>query len=1286
MSWVVMHSANADNIPWNNAATDNIGWHTAENWAGGVLPGSKANDRVILADSSDTPYISLPDMTIANPVEIVIREEATLTIREDLPNINTVFMGSSPGLGGGHVIHSSGLFEPDLLIVGGSFLATSNSSYVIEGNGELATSGDLSVTTGELTVEGEEAIVDVGGDLNLFRGGDLKFVFGQLGLQPIVTPNEFRINSSDSVLTVDTSFYIGGTQSFELVKFGSRSGSFSASKIIFEGLRANQAASISYGPESMSVTITTNPVSGPENGLRFSIAPLAGTSDAIARDITLNNGSNISQLGLSNGQTLSGSNNLQCTRSTDGNDLIYSVIWLGRDYDGDSVNDTFSFDVRVKAYSGGNYTYSATSGESSISALGEGAKVSEENGRWGVGSDIDLDAGESLGFTIENINVSAAGFVGEVNGFDSFGLNETGGNSHTHIRGEGVGSGLNSGRINFPVDYNFPLLKPLIITSAGSASARGFQIDHLTFRAQVYNPNVTNGTSTLDVSDYSSTPDGATFVEPYPAQTGNVSFPDFSWNKTPRWLAVRNRDQYSQGQIDSITNNYQLVMMEKSNQNGLERTQEGMSRFAASLKATSPNIKTIAYWNTSLLYQDFEASDSFDDDNWSETLVDEDGAVTFRLQRNLLLRHNRELPEVRDWWVNTALDLAEDPNIDGLFIDLASTSNPYFYDSFGEPTDANAKMFDAVRKGMPATKMLVGNALSNEHINGNRQVMEVFDGSYLERWDFPSRNSLFNATEADSIVNSIQMMREALSLGKLINIQSPPSGLGIENDPIPGGSANFDARRAHASKWVDFPLAVFLIAANENAYFGYNVGVNAIEQGFNDDIWDTSFVDQFNRPLGPPLADPIRKGYVFTRSYTNADVWVDVEKRKANIFWKNDIGNPALPGSAVSNDDIYTLQGSGNLNGTEDNFFFFSDLHDGGGGIQARIDTLSAPGSSAKAGIMFRERNEPVTTTFANLPNEYTAAYNNGTVIQPDARTVAVVRDKNGSLHMIYRSETGGEMAVTGNANAPFGLYAKLVRIGDRFIGYSSPNGEVWTQLGQVTLKDMSDKTEMGMAIASSDENKPELATATFSEISRIDFISSTNEVIISEFSAPEVNGIPISFLENNGLEVTGAVSLEDPDADGLTNIEEYLRGTDPLTTNSPADYENWANNLVISNIGLPSDDYDGDGQSNNTERIWGLDPASSSSNNPYTRLLDKSGVFQYTRRNTDLSGISYSIWTSTDLINWNESTDAAERTLSAENSVVETVEITLGSDDIGLDRLFVRVQALEAHELLVED
>lgn len=206
-------------------------------------------------------------------------------------------------------------------------------------------------------------------------------------------------------------------------------------------------------------------------------------------------------------------------------------------------------------------------------------------------------------------------------------------------------------------------MKPLIITSAGSSSTRGFQIDHLTFRAQVYNPNVTNGTSTLDVSDYSSTPDGATFVEPYPAQTGNVSFPDFSWNKTPRWLAVRNTDQYSQGQIDSITNNYQLVMMEKSNQNGLERTQEGMSKFAASLKATSPNIKTIAYWNTSLLYQDFEASDSFDDDNWSETLVDEDGAVTFRLQRNLLLRHNRELPEVRDWWVNTALDLAEDPNM-----------------------------------------------------------------------------------------------------------------------------------------------------------------------------------------------------------------------------------------------------------------------------------------------------------------------------------------------------------------------------------------------------------------------------------------------------------------------------------------------------------------------------------------------------------------------------------------------------------------------------------------------
>jgi len=44
-------------------------------------------------------------------------------------------------------------------------------------------------------------------------------------------------------------------------------------------------------------------------------------------------------------------------------------------------------------------------------------------------------------------------------------------------------------------------------------------------------------------------------------------------------------------------------------------------------------------------------------------------------------------------------------------------------------------------------------------------------------------------------------------------------------------------------------------------------------------------------------------------------------KRVSGILWKNDIGRPALDDRGFSKtDDTYTLQGSGNISGTSDNY------------------------------------------------------------------------------------------------------------------------------------------------------------------------------------------------------------------------------------------------------------------------------------------------------------------------------------------------------------------------------
>ena len=134
---------------------------------------------------------------------------------------------------------------------------------------------------------------------------------------------------------------------------------------------------------------------------------------------------------------------------------------------------------------------------------------------------------------------------------------------------------------------------------------------------------------------------------------------------------------------------------------------------------------------------------------------------------------------------------------------------------------------------------------------------------------------------------------------------------------------------------------------------------------------------------------------------------------------------------------------------------------------------------------------------------------------------------------------------------------------------------------------------------------------------------------------------------------------------------------TPPAIPNSSSDYEIWVSEQPVFDIGDPGDDFDNDGMSNNEERIWGLDPTSNRSINPYVELLNPQGTFQYTRRNPDLSGLTYSIWISSDLQNWTEDLTAIQQSLSAEGAAIEIIQVTL-SEQGSSDSLFTRVRAEE--------
>src|SRR5689334_4607762 len=68
-----------------------------------------------------------------------------------------------------------------------------------------------------------------------------------------------------------------------------------------------------------------------------------------------------------------------------------------------------------------------------------------------------------------------------------------------------------------------------------------------------------------------------------------------------------------------------------------------------------------------------------------------------------------------------------------------------------------------------------------------------------------------------------------------------------------------------------------------------------------------------------------------------------------------DIGSPALAGSAAYSAGTYTLNGGGtDIGGNSDQFHFTDGAFAGDGSIVARVTSLTNTDPAAKAGIMFR--------------------------------------------------------------------------------------------------------------------------------------------------------------------------------------------------------------------------------------------------------------------------------------------------------------------------------------------
>ncbi|TWU44379.1 hypothetical protein Q31b_19150 [Novipirellula aureliae] len=561
---------------------------------------------------------------------------------------------------------------------------------------------------------------------------------------------------------------------------------------------------------------------------------------------------------------------------------------------------------------------------------------------------------------------------------------------------------------------------------------------------------------------YGDLPNGHTYgPTPYESMTQaklDNAFPTFSWDRLQRTMLIRHgRAGYTDRQIERMAKSYPVIVLEKAN-GGFA----GYRKTTRRLKEVNPDLKSIFYWNHELDFGDYGIDPL--------TQEEKDEFVNVRpLVRNRVRQYSRMNPRFQEWWRGSIYKML------GLEEGFAENGEPFITDNKNEVVDGTfidrrdypAFLYMPLYEKLPDNKLHIVN-------NGNdieyRERIAFADGLYREGPAY--RNIPF----------SLRFQQEAARKKRLTMIRS---GLGhrtlreIEDrfDPV---------------------LAFYLGYVEPYSYLFYQASVDAVDEQYK---WLADWVDQGLRPLGAPYSQALWDGHVITRSFEHCDLFYDLKSKSGKavhrVLWKNNVGNPALKGDGTSHSDYtYSLQGGGNISGTGDNFFFLSDLHYGNGELKAKLSALENTHANARAGIMFRERVEPVETPLEDYADDqyvenYVAAYKDGTVIVSDARTIAVLRDPSGEMVMVCRNSRGEGLSLIGQADAAKGPYVKLVRNGDVFTGSCSVDEKTWTEIGQVALA-LPERVEAGMAVCSGDPDA--LTNATLSEFSRVESSSATQQ------------------------------------------------------------------------------------------------------------------------------------------------------------------------------------------------
>ncbi|MGJ8640946.1 MAG: putative glycoside hydrolase [Opitutaceae bacterium] len=367
-----------------------------------------------------------------------------------------------------------------------------------------------------------------------------------------------------------------------------------------------------------------------------------------------------------------------------------------------------------------------------------------------------------------------------------------------------------------------------------------------------------------------------------PASQADPSiYPEFSWDRVPLYMHIRKDKAYTDEEIAFIAK-FPLVTFEKSNgHKEFGSTEEGTLIAARKVKAINPLTKILYYRNVLVHYGGYAANEALKE--ISGALL-EDSKGNQKLVRNRVAAYDLSNAQMRNWWVDQCREMTQDPAIDGVFLDgnIKALEPGYLRRQVGAEKKKQVEagyylMMEQTREAIGTGKLMIANILRARFDEGGLEYLHYFDGSYLEGFF----HNVGGVSYEDYLAEGIEAMQETARQGKIIAftaslaMSTNVSAMGI--DEAHGAVESDEAAR----KALTYTMAIFLICAEEYSYFRPHEGYS----GNGDKRWMRWF-PEYDKPLGAPKAPAVKDGYTYTRSFEHATVFLDVQKRTAEIRWR----------------------------------------------------------------------------------------------------------------------------------------------------------------------------------------------------------------------------------------------------------------------------------------------------------------------------------------------------------------------------------------------------------------